>query len=215
MKIVKEGFWVIVPSAIIPILLIWITSWRSWGLIFIFTVIMVFFFRDPNRLPPSVADGILAPADGRILLINKSSNILTLFIELSFLNCHLQRAPMSGVITQITRRSGHKRRFYLIYPKFGSIRKKVRAVMENKQNIIEIKTENATKIWLTQIVGAFARRLKSYVKVGDKVQKGEKVGLIYFGSMVKLEMQGQFDLQVKKGDKVKAGETIIAFPKNL
>ncbi|HUY00670.1 MAG TPA: phosphatidylserine decarboxylase [Candidatus Deferrimicrobium sp.] len=211
MKIVKEGLWVILPSAIVPTILILLTSWKLWALIYIFTAIMIFFFRDPNRIPPEV--GVLSPADGKIIAIEDRPNELDFYVELSVVNCHLQRSPINGTVTKITKYSGRHRRFHLFTPKFGFARKKIRAATENERNVIEIQTENKKTIWLTQIVGAFARRLKSFVKEGQVLKKGDKVGLIYFGSMVKLQMEGKFELKVKKGDKVKAGETIIAIEK--
>ena len=211
MKIVKEGLWVIAPSIIVPILLIVLTKMPIWALIFIFTGIIVLFFRDPHRISPLDPRAVVAPADGRIILIDDKPNELSFYIELSIVNCHLQRAPLGGTVTKIVKFSGRHRRFHLFSPKFGQPRKKIRAATENARNQIEMQLENCTrKIWLTQIVGAFARRLKSFVKVGQVLQKGQKVGLIYFGSMVKLQLEGQYELKVVKNQKVKAGETIIA-----
>lgn len=214
MKIVKEGLWVIVPATVLPILLIWVTLQPWWAFIFIFTGIMMFFFRDPARIPPTSPKAVLAPADGRIVAVEETPDHLTLYVELSVVNCHLQRAPAGGQVRSITRSSGRHRRIHLFTPKITQERKKMRCATENAQNVIEIELDNSNKMWLTQIVGAFARRLKSYVKIGQVIQPGEKVGLIYFGSMVKLEIEGQFDVNVRKGAKVKAGETVIAFYKS-
>jgi len=216
MKIVKEGLWVILPSLIIPILLIIMTKMLIWALIFIFTGILVLFFRDPRRFAPLDPRTVLAPADGRIILIDDKPNDLSFYIELSIVNCHLQRAPLGGTVTKITKFSGRHRRFHLFSPKFGQSRKKIRAATENARNQIEVQLENSPrKMVLTQIVGAFARRLKSFVRVGQFIQKGQKVGLIYFGSMVKLELEGHYELKVVKNQKVKAGETVIALQREL
>ncbi|MHA1267836.1 MAG: phosphatidylserine decarboxylase [Candidatus Helarchaeota archaeon] len=214
MKIVREGFWVIVPSSMLSIVLTWLTLQLWYLLIFIFTLVMMFFFRDPARNPPNLSNVVLAPADGRVNAIHQDENGLAIFVELSVVNCHLQRAPMSGTVRRIVKTSGRHRRIHLFIPKLGFARKKMRCATENAQNVIEIELENSKRMWLTQIVGAFARRLKSYVKVGQKLQAGEKVGLIYFGSLVKLELEGQFNLKIRKGVKVKAGETIIAIQKD-
>lgn len=214
-RILKEGLWIIIPSSLIPTILIILTSWRSWALIFIFTIIMVFFFRDPKRNISLETVGVLAPADGKVFLLEEGLNSVTFFIELHFVNCHLQRAPVNGTVMNITKYKGHNKPFHFFSPKLGHTESKIRATEQNSRNIIEIQTEDSKKMWLTQIVGAFARRLKSFVKVGQVLQKGEKVGLIYFGSMVKFEIEGQYNIQVKKGDKMRAGETIIALPKNL
>ena len=215
MNIVKEGLWVIIPSIVGPILLIVLTKMAYWGFIFIFTALFIFFFRDPKRLAPTDPRAVVSPADGRIILIDDNPNELSFFIELSLVNCHLQRAPLGGTVTKIIKTAGRHRRFHLISPKFGQARKKIRAATENARNQIEIQLDNSPrKVWITQIVGAFARRLKSFVKVGQILQKGEKVGLIYFGSMVKLQLEGQYELKVTKNQKVKAGETIIAYQRN-
>jgi phosphatidylserine decarboxylase len=215
MKIVKEGLWIILPSLMIPLALIIITGWRSWALIFIFSGVMLFFFRDPKRVLRVNCLGILAPADGKILWIEKRPDAFTVYIELSLLNCHLQRAPINGIVTNVTRVSGLRRPFHIFLPKLGRTDKKIRAAMENEQNIIEIQMENSKFARITQIVGAFARRLKSFVNNAQIIQKGEKVGLIYFGSMVKLEVEGEFEVEVQEGDKIKAGLSVIAMPKNL
>ncbi len=213
MKIAREGLWIILPSIIIPIILIWITGWRAWSLFFIFAAFMMFFFRNPDRTPPSDPSGILAPADGQIIMIEQAPKGTILFVELSFHNCHFQRAPMNGTITNITRITGKKRPIHAIVPRLAHAEKTVKSATKNEQSIIEMQLSNSKKIWITQMVGVFARRLKSYVKVGDQIQRGQRIGLIYFGSMVKLDMEGQYDLQVKMGDIVKAGSSIIAYPK--
>lgn len=215
MKIVKEGLWVIIPSALVPILLIVLTRVPYWAFIFIFTAVLILFFRDPRRLSPDDPKAVVAPADGRLILIDDKPNELSFFIELSIANCHLQRAPLGGTVTKITKFSGRHRRFHLFSPKLGHERKKIRAATENARNQIEVQLENSPrKMMITQIVGAFARRLKSFVRVGQVLQKGQKVGLIYFGSMVKLQLEGKYELKVVKHQKVKAGETIIAFQRD-
>jgi len=214
MKIVKEGLWVLIPSTLLPIFLIWWTRQPWYAFAFIFSAIMIFFFRDPSRKPPTNPNLVLAPADGTINGIDHTYDDLTLFIELHVVNCHLQRTPMAGKVTKITRTAGKHRRIHLFSPRLAYERKKVRCATENAKNEIEIELENSKKMWLTQIVGFFARRLKSYVNVGEIISAGQKVGLIYFGSMVKLQVQGEFELKVQKGSKVKAGETVIAIQKN-
>ena len=214
MKIVKESLWVLIPSTLLPIFLIWWTEQPWYAFALIFPAVMIFFFRDPSRKPPSDPYLVLAPADGTINGIDHTSDDLTVFVELHVINCHLQRTPMAGTVTKITRTAGNHRRIHLFSPRLAYERKKIRCAIENTQNEIEIDLGNSKKMWLTQIVGFFARRLKSYVKVGEKLTAGQKVGLIYFGSMVKLQIQGKFELKVQKGSKVKAGETVIAIQKN-
>ena len=208
--IVKEGLWIIVPCTLIPIILIWLTAQPWWALIFIFTGLMFFFFRDPNRTPPSDPSLVLAPADGRINEIINEGNALVFFVELGILNSHLQRSPMTGTVTKITKIAGKHRILNFVSPKLNFNNQSSRAKIDNASNTFEIELENSKKMWLTQIVGMLARRLKSFVDVGRKLQAGEKLGLIYFGSMVKVKIEGNFEVKVKKGAKVKAGETVIA-----
>ena len=212
MKIVKEGLWVVVPSIVIPILLIFLTTWHLWTLLFIFAGLMIFFFRDPIRKPPNDPLSILSPADGQVIMVEKSNTGFSLFIELSFHNCHLQRSPINGTVTNLTRVSGRKRPIHAIKTRLAKAERTVTRSQKNEHNIIEVQMENSGKMWITQMVGVFARRLKSFVGIGEQILRGQKVGLIYFGSMVKLEMQGQYNLIIEKGDIVRAGSTIIAYP---
>jgi len=213
MKVVKEGLWVLIPATIIPIILIWWTLKPWWALIFIFTSLMLFFFRDPSRTPPNIPNAVFAPADGRVIDIHQEPNELTLFVELGLINSHLQRAPLSGTVTKITRTAGKHRILNFFSPKINFNKQTNKAKIDNSKNVIEFELANSKKMWLTQIVGMFAQRLKSYVKVGQNVRVGEKVGLIYFGSLVKIRIEGQFELSVQKGAKVKAAKTIIAYIK--
>lgn len=213
MKIVKEGLWVLIPSIVLPIILMWLTVSAWWALIFIFTALMTFFFRDPARTPPAIPEAILSPADGRVIEIHHEPNELTVFVELGLINSHLQRSPFGGTVTRIKRTAGKHRILNFFSPKLNFNKQTNKAKTENAQNLIEIELENSKKMWITQIVGIFARRLKSYVKVGQKINAGDRVGLIYFGSMVKLQIQGQYELKVQKGAKVKTAKTIIALMK--
>jgi phosphatidylserine decarboxylase len=174
----------------------------------IFTVFMIVFFRDPERNVQPNEGEILSPADGTIVEINHFSeevfvkkNGQKVSIFLSILDPHINRSPVEGIVKQVQYRSGK------FHPAFLA-----KASKENEQNIIGIETSK-DKILVKQIAGTVARRVVSYVREGQHLKSGEKIGLIRFGSRVELFLPEDVQLKVNKGDRVKAGMTIIGkFP---
>lgn len=183
-----------------------------------------YFLRDPSRKITS-GNNIISPADGKVLEILKFDGskkdlgitkirkgylgkikttlkdvtnkgyIVSIFM--SPLDVHVNRAPLQG---KIIYQKHVKGKFHVAYDFWKSL--------ENEKN--EIVIEGKTKVKMIQIAGALARRIESFVKVGDMVVKGQRVGLINLGSQVTLIFSDRLKLNVKKGDKVKAGESIIA-----
>lgn len=175
-------------------------------LLFIFSIILliffIYFFRDPERFPPSNESYVLSPAEGYVYSVNSSSNILKIQIRMSLFNVHVTRAPISGKITSITRYTGS---FWPMLPflKRGS--------EKNARQIIHIQGKYFM-IKVVQIAGLFARRCVCYKQENDVVTRGSKLGIIRFGSEVDLifSMHAAVQVLVKKGDKVKTGETPVA-----
>ena len=152
-------------------------------LIFLF---VLFFFRDPHR---EIEEGIVSPADGTI--IEKDEKI-SIFMNLW--NVHVNRAPFSGEIEKIEHHAG---KHTFAFKEKG----------ENERLITSLKTKIGT-VKIIQIAGIFARRIIPYVKEGDFVKKGDKIGIVRFGSKVEVHMPENATINVKKGDKIKAGQTI-------
>lgn len=171
-------------------------------------VFLLWFFRDPERRHPEGDGLILAPCDGRVLKVSRYSEtdflggmfcrIISIFM--SPLDVHVNRSPVSGQIIRVSGISGS------FVPAF---RKK--ASESNARNIIGIEA-GGLNIFMVQVAGFFARRIECRVKVGDFVERGQRIGMIRFGSRVDLILPEIRDIKllVEKGAKVKAGETIVA-----
>jgi len=168
------------------------------------SLFMVFFFRDPGRTPPEGDNLILSAADGKVVSIANIEHdehlecaAIQVSTFLSPFDVHVNRNPLSGVIDFVKWHRGH---FHAAFVAAAST--------ENEQSIIAIR-HGETRILVKQIVGILARRIVCYLNAGDTVNKGEKFGLIRFGSRVDLILPADTELRVKVGDRVRAGETII------
>ena len=233
MKIVREGWPFILGCLIASDLFLTAAVVFKSGILtglalvlFLATAFCAYFFRDPARVIPPGDRLILAPADGKILEIREGHDpiaadpVWILRIFLSVFEPHLQRSPMAGVVRKIEYKQG----------KFLDARDP-RAPFENEQNRIEIVPSPPSPpsplpsgeggrrpgeggeggaIVVTQIAGLIARRIVCWVKEGQKVQAGERIGLIRFGSQVDLVMPKAATLRVKTGDFVTAGDTVLA-----
>ena len=158
---------------------------------------MLFFFRDPKRVIP-VGDGlIVSAADGRVTRIEDGENSKLVSIFLSPLDVHINRSPIDGVISTITYTSGRK------MPATNN-----EASLVNERNALVIEG-GGISVTCTQIAGILARRIVCWPKAGDNLQRGQKFGLIKFSSRTDILMPGSVELEVKVGDRVLGGETII------
>jgi phosphatidylserine decarboxylase len=193
---------------------------RGWLsiLLFIFGISFVFFtfifFRDPDRnIPPEATEFdyiVLAPADGKIVEISDDyekyyikNDCLRISIFLSPLDVHVNRSPVSGLIEFYKYIKGD----YLVayHPKSSEL---------NEQSIIGVKTIYG-KVVFKQIVGILARRLVCELKVGDSIKAGERFGMMKFGSRMDIFLDKNSEIFIKIGDRVTAGESIIARFKNI
>ena len=170
--------------------------------LFVLAAFMAFFFRDPERVSPSDPGIIVAPADGRITLIEErgddKSKSLLVSIFLSPLDVHINRSPVAGTITDISYAKG----------KFLAATSD-RASSLNEQNSVTIQSRDLI-VGCKQIAGVLARRIVCWKNKGDEVQAGERFGMIKFGSRTDLTVQAPVELLVKKGMHVRGGVTPIA-----
>lgn len=197
----------IIPS------LFFLSNWFSYIflllglLLFFFTI---WFFRDPERNIPEEAKNnsavILSPADGKVVEICEEfeknylkENSLRISIFLSPLDVHVNRCPVSGRVEFFSYTPGD----YLVayHPKSSEL---------NEQTSIGVKTEYG-KLLFKQIVGILARRLVCEIKEGDEIQIGERFGMMKFGSRMDINVPLSTKINIKVGDRVKAGETILAY----
>lgn len=174
-------------------------------LFFVLTLFSIYFFRDPPRYPISDKGDVLSPADGKVLFVGKEKDplegkeSLKISIFMDLFSVHVNRAPAKGEVKEIVYKKG----------KFlnASLDK---ASKENEQNIIQFKVGRGENFVLVQVAGVIARRIVCWLRPKDKVEAGDKIGLIKFGSRVELYMPENYEPVVSVGEKVLAGETIIA-----
>ena len=169
------------------------------------TVFVLWFFRNPERAAPEDPSAVISPADGKIIVaeeINEDRYLkgktLKISIFMNVFNVHVNMAPYSGRVLDVIYNKG---RFFS-----ANLDK---ASSDNEQNAVILETANGKKIMFVQIAGLIARRIVCYLKQGDSVEKGKRMGLIRFGSRVDVYLPAGSILNVKMGDKVIAGETII------
>lgn len=153
----------------------------------------IVFFRDPERTPKGDENDALSPADGRVISINDRK--LSIFMNIH--NVHVNRAPLGGTVMEIDYRPGG---YIPAFNKDSDV---------NERNHVIINTEYGN-LELTQIAGVLTRRIVSYISEGSAVKRGERIGMIRFGSRVDVIIPEVYAYSVDVGDRVKAGETIIA-----
>lgn len=157
-----------------------------------------FFFRNPDRSIPQDPDAVVSPADGRVIKLEPRPDGTFLSIFLSIFDVHVNRAPIHG---RIVRQQYQKGKFKLAWDENSSL--------ENEQLVYEIGDERTLKFAL--VAGLVARRIVPWTRIGQIVGKGDRIGLIRFGSRVDLYFPSECRVIVAKGDRVKGGSTILAY----
>lgn len=204
-----EGYNIIIITAVVVALLSLISSFLG-TIGFIFLLLCFYFFRDPQRFTPDNEDIIIAPADGVIdaienicppLELEMDENIkwTRVSIFLSVFNVHIQRIPFDGKITKLHYREGTF--LNVSVDKYSK---------DNERQSCVLETKNGLQIPLVQIAGLIARRIVCNLRVGQEVKKGEKYGIIKFGSRVDIYLPEEIKPCVKIGQTMVAGETVIA-----
>lgn len=159
---------------------------------------VLFFFRDPSRPVTGDESQILAPADGRVIEVEDLPRGARIAVFLSVFNCHINRAPVSGTVISVRHTPGRFR------PAWDR-----RVASENERNDLVIRTADGD-YGVTQIAGVLARRIVCRKKAGDRVARGERFGLIQFGSRTDLLLPPGVQPVVRKGDRVRGGLTVMA-----
>ncbi len=195
--IVKDAFMFLLPllaAALASIALGWAAAAVF---LLLLAAFVAFFFRNPHREIPPDPRIIVSPADGRVVRVERAGNVTTMSIFLSIFNVHVNRSPMAGRIEAIDYKPG---KFRAAFNQAASV--------ENERNIIMVSQGNL-KLVFTQIAGLVARRIVCWKKVGDRVDKGERIGLIRFGSRVDVFFPAGTEVTVEKGARVRGGSTPI------
>ncbi len=174
-------------------------------LFLIFLILLIFtfyFFRDPERVIPLGEDILVSPADGLITNISEykegKKSYTKVSIFLSVFNVHIQRLPLSGQITKIDYIEG--KFINATLDKASEENERLRLTLKSGSNVI----------YITQIAGLIARRIICYLKTNERVNQGERYGIIKFGSRVDIEFPNSYNLMVSIGQQCIGGETIIA-----
>jgi len=209
MSILKEGYPFILPSfaaglaliiasvflALSPVAVICIVIG---SLLIIFAFFCMFFFRDPGIKITQGEGIILSPCNGTVMEVTEEGDEKVVRVFLSVFSVHLQRSPVSGTVTGVTHKDG---KFLAAWDP--------RAHIENEQNIFTIQSDSGVYT-VRQVAGLVARRCVSWIKPGDVLKAGDKIGMIKFSSQVDLHMPKTAAIKVKKGDKTRAGITVMA-----
>ena len=171
----------------------------------ILTAFMAWFFRDPGRTPPNEPGAVISPADGKIVFCGdcppgryygEPGKMVSVFMNV--FDVHVNRAPVSGRVVSVRYNPG---KFHV-----ASVDK---ASLENEQNGVVLETDGGYKVSYVQIAGLIARRIVCSLSEGDTVKQGQRVGMIRFGSRVDIILPASATLRVKKGGRVRAGESIV------
>jgi len=171
------------------------------------TFCIIMFFRDPDRITPNQENAVISPADGKIIkaeVIESSPYLeepcIKISIFMTVFNVHVNRIPCSGEVTDVIYHPG----------KFVSANLD-KASENNERNAIIVKLKNGQSMAVVQIAGLIARRIISQVQVGDTVKKGQRFGMICFGSRLDVYLPKQSQINVMVGDHVKSGSSILAY----
>lgn len=196
---VRDGIYYLLAFAAGGVLVSWLVGPATAAPLFALGLFCAWFFRDPERLLP-VGPVALSPADGRVVSVVKEDECHTrISIFLNIFDVHVNRSPISGIVTDITYQAG----------KF-LVASGERASGENEQNVVTIRAEDGTKVVYKQIAGLIARRIVCTKHVGDFVQAGERVGMIKFGSRVDVIFGPEWRIEVSPGARVQAGSSVLA-----
>jgi phosphatidylserine decarboxylase len=202
--IARPGFRFILVGLIIFLLGFW-AGWFFTLLGLVLTLFFIYFFRDPERTVPAEPGLVISPADGRIIVLEQvreetflKQPVQKLSIFMNVFDVHVNRAPVAGRVQGMAYRPGR----YLAA-------NRPEAPDQNEQLAVHLKTAEGAEVVMVQIAGLLARRIVPYVQEGDDLDRGERVGLICFGSRVDLYFPEQCQVQVRIGQKVKAGSSIL------
>lgn len=200
---VRDGYFYSVPLIAAGLFLGWLTN-PLWAIFpFLLALFFLWFFRDPERAIPHEAGAVVSPGDGKVTDVSTvttgSETQTRISIFLSVFDVHVNRSPITGVIRDVRYQRGQ----------FLNAMNKVSAE-QNEQNIVSMEADGQ-KIVFKQIAGLLARRIIFYPKVGDRLERGQRVGLIKFGSRVDLLVDASARINVEVGDRVKGGASVLAY----
>lgn len=199
---VKEGYYFGLPLLVLGGAA-YLAQWTIVAVVLVCLALFVFsFFRDPERVIPAEPGAIVSPGDGRVVVVTDEEDAgrpgKRISIFLAVWNVHVNRAPAAGVITKMEYRPG----------KFLAAMRE-RASMENEQNVFTLATDAGDMVF-KQIAGFIARRVVSWKQEGERVARGERIGLVRFGSRVDVWLPKDAEILVRVGENVQGGSSVLA-----
>ena len=201
-RVASEGWVFVLPLVGATVLSALVGWWGVTGAGLVLTVGVALFFRDPERSIPQTPETIVSPADGRVMeIVLESAQTQRISIFLSLWDVHINRAPYGGVVQSVVYTPG---KFLAAYRQEAS--------RVNEANTVTI-ADHGQEFIVKQIAGVLARRIVCRVRPGDTLEKGQRYGLIRFGSRTDLLLPATAEIAVQVGDVVRGGETILAFLK--
>jgi phosphatidylserine decarboxylase len=200
---VRDGYIYGLSLVLVAGLLAWATGNWAWGIVpVLLAAFFLWFFRDPPRTIPAAPGLIVSPGDGQVTetvaISTPEGPRQRISIFLNVFNVHVNRSPIGGVLSRVRYRKGE----YLNAMNPASADR-------NEQNAVTVKGEGF-EVTFKQIAGLLARRIVFNLNEGDEVERGQRVGLIKFGSRVDVVVPAEAVLKVKVGQKVKGGESVLA-----
>jgi phosphatidylserine decarboxylase len=199
---VRDAYYYALPLLVAAALIGWLAGPLFALPAVLLAAFFLWFFRDPDRVIPDDAGVLVSPADGKVTAIapvmSNGVQRLRISIFLNVFNVHVNRSPMGGIIREVQYQRG----------KFLNAMNAASAE-QNEQNVVTVEGDGQTVIF-KQIAGLLARRIVFNKKVGDQVERGERIGLIKFGSRVDVLMDPSAAVEVKIGDRVKGGSSVLA-----
>ncbi len=201
---VRDGYFYGLALIAVAVLVRVVTHSWGWPLIpVILALFFLWFFRDPQRAIPQGEGLVVSPADGVVTSVERfhssDGERLRVSIFLNVFDVHVNRAPVGGVLREVRYQKGQ----FLNAMDATSADK-------NEQNVVTVASEDGYEVVFKQIAGLLARRIVFNHKPGDRVRRGQRVGLIKFGSRTDIELPGHADVRVRKGERVKGGSSVIA-----
>ncbi|WP_462324227.1 phosphatidylserine decarboxylase family protein [Desulfoplanes sp.] len=179
-------------------------------LAFVLLFFVMNFFRDPERVPPQEKGVAVSPADGKVVKIETMRDPFTgkerttICVFMNVFNVHVNRAPVDGTVDEIRYYPG--KFFNASFDK---------ASTDNERNAVRIMDEDGKSWTVVQIAGLIARRIICWTESGDSIARGERFGLIKFGSRLDLYLPGSYEPTIRIGDTVFAGQTVLASKKHV
>ena len=200
---VSDGYYYALALAGVALLMGWLAG-AAWAIpACLLAIFFLWFFRDPDRLIPDAAGAVVSPADGKITDVSSvlldGVRHVRISIFLNVFDVHVNRSPLTGVIREIRYQKG----------KFLNAINPISAE-HNEQNVVTVEGDGQ-KVIFKQIAGLLARRIVFKKHIGERVERGERVGLIKFGSRVDVFLDASAALQIKVGQHVKGGASVLAY----